>query len=93
MKSSWPPSKSIIAGPAPLYGMCAMSTPAMLLNSSTARWVTEPLPAEPKRNWPGRAFASAMNSCTDFAGNVGCTTTTYETPATVLTGAKSLSVS
>jgi hypothetical protein len=35
---TWPASMSVTIGPTPLYGICTRSSPAMLLNSSMARW-------------------------------------------------------
>ena len=37
---------AVIAGPLPLYGTWVMSTPTVILNSSTARWLVLPGPAE-----------------------------------------------
>ena len=43
-----PLMRSVIAGPAPLYGTCTMSgVPASFLNNSPVSWFTEPTPAEP----------------------------------------------
>ena len=42
-----PPITSVSAGVAPLYGMCAMSTPAIDLNSSAVKCAELPLPPEP----------------------------------------------
>ncbi|MOA65790.1 hypothetical protein D3C78_1922930 [compost metagenome] len=42
-----PATRSFKAGALPLYGMCAICTPAMLLNSSASRWVELPVPTEP----------------------------------------------
>ena len=61
----------------------------MLLKSSTDRCVTEPLPPDPNRNWPGLALARAMNCFTEDAGIEGCTTNTNEVEATTLIGEKS----
>src|SRR3954454_13331225 len=38
----WPPMRSTIAGPLPLYGICAMSTLVMNLNISAVRCCGEP---------------------------------------------------
>src|SRR3954453_23474972 len=37
----------VVASPAPLKGICAISTPATLLNNSPARCDDEPAPPEP----------------------------------------------
>ena len=42
-----PPTRSVIAGPPPLYGTCCMRTPAIIENSSPARWSARPAPDEP----------------------------------------------
>src|SRR5450755_3314564 len=42
-----PPTRSIIAGPPPLYGICVILIPAMLLNNSPARCPVPPTPDEP----------------------------------------------
>ncbi|MCY1371511.1 hypothetical protein D9M69_586610 [compost metagenome] len=47
MKSIWPPIRSVIAGPPPLYGTCVNCSLAALLNISPARWPGVPAPAEP----------------------------------------------
>ncbi len=44
----WPPMRSTMAGPAPLYGMWSISTLALDLNSSPPRCCGVPLLAEPK---------------------------------------------
>jgi hypothetical protein len=62
----------------------------MRLNSSPARWLVEPLPAEPIRSSPRLARASAMNSFTDFAGTEGCTESALKNCETSETCAKSL---
>ena len=52
-----PPSRSVRAGPAPRYGMCTMSTPAIILNSSPAMWLPAPVPADAMLTLPGLALA------------------------------------
>ena len=42
--STWPPIRSAIIGPTPLYGMWRTSTPAASTNISPARWMMVPLP-------------------------------------------------
>ena len=49
----WPATTSISAGPAPRNGMCRMSTPASILNSSPARCRNVPTPDEAYCNSPG----------------------------------------
>ena len=42
-----PATRSVRAGPRPLYGTCTMSTFAIVLNSSAVSWSDEPMPDEP----------------------------------------------
>ena len=49
--------EAISAGPEPLYGIIAMSIPAMDLNSSAARCAEPPVPADAKLMCPGFARA------------------------------------
>src|ERR1700687_3011591 len=44
--ATWPPSRSLIAAPLPLYGTCTMSIFAMMLNSAPARCDGAPMPAD-----------------------------------------------
>ncbi len=53
-----------------------MSTLASCLNSSPDRCCDVPLPADANVSVPGFAFASAINSGTDFAGLFGGTIST-----------------
>ena len=77
----------------PLYGTCTRFTPASILNSSPAGYASVPAPPEPKLSLPGSAFATRIRSCTDFTGTPGYTTRSCGAVATMLTGAKSRSVS
>ena len=43
----WPPSRSLMAGAMPRYGMCSMKAPVSCLNNSIVRCVSDPGPAEP----------------------------------------------
>lgn len=61
----------------PLYGTCTTSIAAIALNSSPAKCVPLPTPAEEKLSWPGFAFAITSISFTDFAANDGATTRRY----------------
>ena len=70
-----------------------MSTPAIDLKSSPARCPALPVLPEPKLSLPGRDFAYAMNSATEFAGIAGFTTSTLGVEATWVTAAKSFSAS
>jgi hypothetical protein len=93
MICTWPPSRSVIAGAEPLYGTCDICTPVITLNSSPDKWIDVPLPLEAKLIAPGLSFASLINSATVFAGTEGCATSTFGTPATRMTGAKSFAAS
>jgi hypothetical protein len=57
--STWAPSRSLMAGPPPLYGMCRPSVPLCCQNSSADRWSDEPLPEEAKLTLPGVFFRPA----------------------------------
>ncbi len=67
-----------------------MSILAMLLNSSAERCGVEPLPAEAKLIAPGFSLASAISSCTFFAGTLLFTISTSGVVANSAIGAKSL---
>src|SRR5690242_7072953 len=71
--SIWPPMRSVIAGPEPLYGTCTMFTPAYDWKDSPSMWLMPPTPELPNEYLPGFAFTSAMNSFRLFAGNLGFT--------------------
>ncbi len=71
---TWPPIVSVSAGPPPLYCTITMSMPACRRKSSVARCWKLPGPAEPAFSWPGFAFASAINSWTEFAASAFGTT-------------------
>ena len=81
--------RSVTAGPLPLYGTCSMSTLAIDANSSPARWIDVPLPAEAKVTLPGSALACAITSATVFAFDwAALVTSTLGTTASRETGAK-----
>ena len=68
--------------------------PAIKFSNSPARCSVLPLPAEPKVSCPGRAFASATSSFTDFTGSDGCTPITMPADSPIsVSGMKSFSVS
>ena len=52
----WPPSRSVIAADSPRYGTWIILTPAIMANSSPAKWPVEPLPPEPMLILSGFAF-------------------------------------
>ena len=66
-----PATTAAVEAPAPLYGTCTMSTPAMRLNSSIARWPLVPTPEVAYTRAPGFAFASAISSRTELAATDG----------------------
>jgi hypothetical protein len=74
-----------------LYGTWVQVTPVIDRNSSPARCVKLPLPAEATLIAPGFALASAINSPMFFTGRDGLTMTTIGVDATIATGARSLS--
>src|SRR5688572_20706035 len=43
----WPPIRSVIAGPPPLYGTCSRLAPVTLLKYSPERWCGPPTPEVP----------------------------------------------
>ncbi len=66
-----------------------MSTPAIDLKSSPARWPALPVLPEPKLSLPGFDFASLMNSATEFAATSLFTTSTLGVEASCVTAMKS----
>ena len=66
----------------------------MVLNSSPARWIEVPLPELAMFRRPGLARATLMRSGTEamprLAALAGLSTSTLGTPATSVTGTKSL---
>ena len=89
IRLTWPPMMSVSAGALPLYGMWVMSTPAIDLNISPARWIEPPWPMDAKLSLPGCAFANATSSLTDCAGTAGLTTRYIGEKYSIDTGAKS----
>ena len=71
-----------------------MNTPAMCLNISPARWIEVPLPLEAMLSRPGWALAYWMKSRTfwmpSWRALSAFISITLGTPATSVTGAKSL---
>ena len=93
MVSTWLPSSSDSAGPLPLYGTCSTLMPAMLANSSIAKWLVVPAPAEAIVSLPGRAFAAATTPAIELKPDFGLASTTSGTACTVEIGAKSFNES
>ena len=56
MTSTWPPIRSVSAGPAPLYGTCSIWQPVIDLNSSPERCTEVPLPDDAMLILPGLAL-------------------------------------
>jgi len=52
-----PPIRLVSEGPAPRYGTCTMSTPAIILNSSPAMWGPVPVPGDAMLSLRGLALA------------------------------------
>ncbi len=88
-----PATRSVTAGPPPLYGTCVKSVPVRSLNSSVARCGTLPLPGEPYMIVPGFAFASASSSCGVAAPTEGCTVRISGDDASSATPVKSFAAS
>ena len=65
---TWPARRSCIAGAAPRYGTCTISTPAIILKSSPDRCSVVPLPAEAYEYLFGFFFSSAISSGRLWAG-------------------------
>ena len=86
-------SNSVSMGERPLKGTCNMSMPALVLNSSPARWAPEPLPVDPNVRVPGLTFAIATTSPTLVSARLLRTTSTWGMAAMPATGAKSLTAS
>src|SRR5258705_12669135 len=68
-----PPSRSLIAGAPPLYGIALRSILARFFKSWPARWVDVPVPAWAKERLPGVAFACAITSATVLNGESAST--------------------
>ena len=66
-----------------------MRMPVFRLNSSAARWFSEPVPGTPTFSAPGFARASATSSFTERTGSDGCTTSTSGPDARLVTGSRS----
>ena len=56
MKSTWPPTRSVSAGPVPWYGTSWSLTPAAFWNSRPHRWDAAPMPALARVTLPAFAF-------------------------------------
>ncbi|MNC96080.1 hypothetical protein D3C83_133580 [compost metagenome] len=79
--------RSVMSGPAPLYGTCTMFT----LASEKKRYEGSTLPALPRSSCPGRARASATNCCGLFAGSDGCAMIICGETVRSVTGTRSFS--
>ncbi|MCY1356593.1 hypothetical protein D9M69_430510 [compost metagenome] len=90
MKSIWPATRSVMAGPVPLYGTCSACSPACCLSSSPASCAGEPLPGDPKDSLPGWLRAYCRNSCRFFTGMDFVTTIRLCSRSRQLMGARSL---
>ncbi len=66
-----------------------MSMPAIILNSSPARWEADPVPNDAMVILPGLALASAIRSATVLAGTDGFATITMGKETSPATGAMS----
>ena len=86
-----PETRSAIAGPPPLYGICVILVPVCSAKNSPVRCGAPPMPDEAKVGSPGFCRASAIRSFTDFRGDFALTTSTLPTAAVIVTGSKSFS--
>ena len=84
-----PPMRSVRAGADPRYGTCAISMPAIILNSSPHTWGPDPTPAEAMLSFPGFALACAMNWGIVVAGKDAFTSMTKGERMILATGAMS----
>jgi hypothetical protein len=80
---------TLVTVSAPRYGTWRISSSAERLNTSPARWLVLPSPAEAKFSVPGFALASAISSPTVAAGKLSGTISTSGTTATCATPARS----
>ena len=90
---TWPPSRSLIACPPPLYPMCCRSMPAILLRCNPPKCCAVPTPEVPNDSLPGFFFAYSINSFSEFTGNDGCTAITWGSVPMMAMGVKSLMLS
>ncbi|CAB3921397.1 hypothetical protein LMG26684_05734 [Achromobacter mucicolens] len=90
MKSMCPATRSVMAGPLPLYGTCSAWMPVCCLSSSPASCAGEPLPGEPNDSLPGLARAYCRNSCSVFTGIDFVTTIRLCSRSRQVMGARSL---
>ena len=88
-----PATRSVTAGPPPLYGTCVKSVPVRSLKSSVARCGTLPLPGEPYMTVPGFALPRASSSCGVLTPTDGCTVRMSGDDAISATPVKSLAAS
>ena len=91
--STWPPSRSLIAGPPPLYGMCSPLLPVCSQNSSAVRWSDEPLPDDANDTFSGVFFCAAITSATVLNGEAAGTTSTLGACTATVIRSKSLPAS
>ncbi len=66
-----------IAGAAPLKGTAVRSRPNVNLNCSIESWDVVPEPPEAMEYFPGCDLITAISSFSVFAGNDGCTASTF----------------
>src|SRR5260370_42528614 len=71
------PSRSVTAGPVPLYGMCSSLMPASLPNSTAERCDAAPTPEEPNVNPSGLSLARRIRSAVELTDSFGLTTSRY----------------
>src|SRR5688500_12131079 len=88
-----PATRSVIAGAAPLYGMCVMLMPAADLNISIVRCEALPTATEAYENRFGSALAFATRSATLLMPAPGCTVRYWGEVTASVIGARSFTES
>ena len=73
IRSTWPATRSLIAGAPPRYGTCWICVPVMNLNNSPPTWPGEPLLDEALVSLPGLALAFSISSFTEWMSVFGDT--------------------
>ncbi|MNL40803.1 hypothetical protein D3C87_1631770 [compost metagenome] len=87
--STWPPSRSVMAGAVPLYGTFRIFRLAIIFMRSPAMCSDEPMAPSAMVYLPGLACTCDTNSAMDRAGKSLRVTSTLGTLASMLMGVKS----
>src|SRR3954470_24909795 len=89
---TWPAMRSVNAGPAPLYGMCVILQPVIIMKSSPDMCTEVPLPDDAMLILPGLALQYSMNSGTVLAGKALVTSITLGERTSPATGCMSVTM-